>query len=147
MIAIGSDHAGYELKEKIKKYFEKNGIKFTDFGTFDSNSCDYPIIAEKVGKSVSNKESEKGVLICGAGIGMSIAANKMKDVRAALCYEPELAFLARKHNNANVLCLGGRFTNFEMAKEMVKVFLNTDFEGGRHEKRIDLIRDLESNGI
>lgn len=145
MIAIGSDHAGYELKEKIKKHFEENDIKFTDFGTFSSDSCDYPIMAEKVGKAVSNKESEKGILICGAGIGMSIAANKIKDVRAALCYEPELAVLARKHNNANVLCMGGRFTDFEKAKEIVKIFLNTDFEGERHQKRIDLITKLESN--
>ncbi|MBR0423834.1 MAG: ribose 5-phosphate isomerase B [Clostridia bacterium] len=145
MLAIGSDHAGYELKEKLKKYFEENGIKFNDFGTFNSQSCDYPIIAEKVGKSVLNKESEKGILICGAGIGMSIAANKIKSVRAALCYEPELAGLARKHNNANVLCMGGRFTDFEKAKEIVKVFLNTDFEGERHQKRIDLITKLESN--
>ena len=145
MIAIGSDHAGYELKEKIKKHFEENDIKFTDFGTFSSDSCDYPIMAEKVGKAVSNKESEKGILICGAGIGMSIAANKIKDVRAALCYEPELAVLARKHNNANVLCMGGRFTDFKKAKEIVKIFLNTDFEGERHQKRIDLITKLESN--
>ena len=145
MIAIGSDHAGYELKEQIKKYFEEKKIEFNDFGTFSSQSCDYPIIAEKVGKSVSNKESEKGILICGAGIGMSIAVNKIKDVRAALCYEPELAVLARKHNNANVLCMGGRFTNFEKAKEIVKVFLNTDFEGERHQKRIDLIKKIEKN--
>ena len=145
MIAIGSDHAGYELKEKLKKYFEENNIKFADFGTFSSDSCDYPIMAEKVGKAVSNKESEKGILICGAGIGMSIAANKIKDVRAALCYEPELAVLARKHNNANVLCMGGRFTDFEKAKEIVKIFLNTDFEGERHQKRIDLITKLENN--
>ena len=145
MLAIGSDHAGYELKEKIKKYFEENGIKFTDFGTFSLESCDYPIIAEKVGNSVLNKESEKGILICGAGIGMSIAANKIKDVRAALCYEPELAELARKHNNANVLCMGGRFTDFEKAKEIVKTFLNTDFEGERHQRRIDMIKKLENN--
>ena len=145
MLAIGSDHAGYELKEKIKKYFEENGIKFTDFGTFSWESCDYPIIAEKVGNSVLNKESEKGILICGAGIGMSIAANKIKDVRAALCYEPELAELARKHNNANVLCIGGRFTDFEKAKEIVKTFLNTDFEGERHQRRIDMIKKLENN--
>ncbi len=145
MVAIGSDHAGYELKEKIKKYFEENSIEFTDFGTFNLESCDYPVIAEKVGKSVSNKESEKGILICGAGIGMSITANKIKDVRAALCYEPELAVLERKHNNANVLCMGGRFTNFEKAKEIVKVFLNTDFEGERHQKRIDLIKKIEKN--
>lgn len=145
MLAIGSDHAGYELKEKIKKYFEKSGIKFTDFGAFSLESCDYPIIAEKVGNSVLNKESEKGILICGAGIGMSIAANKIKDVRAALCYEPELAALARKHNNANVLCMGGRFTDFEKAKEIVNVFLNTDFEGERHQRRIDMIKKLENN--
>lgn len=145
MIAIGSDHAGYELKEKIKKHFEENDIKFTDFGTFSSDSCDYPIMAEKVGKAVSNKKSEKGILICGAGIGMSIAANKIKDIRAALCYEPELAVLARKHNNANVLCMGGRFTDFEKAKEIVKIFLNTDFEGERHQRRIDLITKLENN--
>ncbi len=145
MIAIGSDHAGYEFKEKIKKYLESKEILCKDFGTFSKDSCDYPIFAEKVAKSVSQGESEYGILVCGSGIGVSIVANKVKGVRAALCYEPELASMARKHNNANVLCLAARTTEFENIKKIVNVFLNTEFEGGRHQNRIDLISKMENN--
>jgi ribose 5-phosphate isomerase B len=144
MIAVGSDHAGYALKEKIKKYLEESNISYKDFGTFSEESCDYPVFAEKVADSVANGESSKGILACGTGIGVSIAANKVKGIRAALCYEPSLAEMSRKHNDANVICLGGRITSLESAKTMVDVFLSTDFEGGRHEKRVKEIKDIEN---
>lgn len=143
MIAIGSDHAGYTSKEKLKEYFENN-ITYKDFGTESEESCDYPLIAEKVAKSVSSGECEKAILICGSGIGMSIVANKVKGVRAALCGNIELAKLSRMHNNANVLCLGARMTDFEEIKEIIKVFLETPFEGGRHQKRVDQISEIEN---
>lgn len=143
MIAIGSDHAGYEAKEVLKKYLDSKKIESKDFGTFSKESCHYPIFAEKVARAVASGESEKGILVCGSGIGVSIAANKVKGVRAALCYEPELAEMARKHNDANVLCLGARFSDIKKMKEMIDIFLKTDFEGGRHAERIDLISDIE----
>lgn len=143
MIAIGSDHAGYTSKEKLKEYFESN-ITYKDFGTESEESCDYPLIAEKVANSVSSGECEKGILICGSGIGMSIVANKVKGIRAALCGNVELAKLSRMHNNANVLCLGARMTDFEEIKKIIKVFLETPFEGGRHQKRVDQISELEN---
>ena len=122
MIAIGSDHAGYELKEKLKNHFKSN-LSLKDFGTDSYNSCDYPLIAEKVSKAVSARECEKGILICGTGIGISIAANKINDIRAALCYNTELAEMARRHNNANILCLGARVTSFETSINIIKTFL------------------------
>lgn len=143
MIAIGSDHAGYISKEKLKEYFENN-ITYKDFGTESEESCDYPLIAEKVAKSVASGECEQGILICGSGIGMSIVANKVKGVRAALCGNVELAKLSRMHNNANILCLGARMTDFEEIKEIIKVFLETPFEGGRHQKRVDQISEVEN---
>ena len=144
MIAIGSDHAGYAVKEEIKKHLEDNKILFKDFGTFSEESCDYPVLAEKVADSVVSGESSKGILICGTGIGISIAANKVKGIRAALCYEPALAEMSRKHNDANIVCLGGRTTDFETAKAIVDAFLNTDFEGGRHKKRLGKIENIEN---
>lgn len=142
MIAIGSDHAGYELKEKLKNHFESN-LLLKDYGTNSSNSCDYPLIAEKVSNAVSSGECEKGILICGSGIGISIAANKIKGIRAALCYNTELAQMARLHNDANIVCLGARFTSLDDSINIVKVFLNTPFEFGRHERRINQIKELE----
>ncbi len=144
MIAIGADHAGYDAKEILKKYLESKNIEYKDFGTYSKDSCHYPIFAEKVAKSVAENESEKGILVCGSGIGVSIAANKVKGIRAALCYEPELAEMARKHNDANVICFGARFSNIEKMKDMMDIFLKTDFEGGRHGDRIKLILDMEN---
>lgn len=143
MIAIGSDHAGYASKEKLKDYFKDN-IAYKDFGTENEHSCDYPLIAEKVAKSVADGECEKGILICGSGIGMSIVANKIKGIRAALCTSVELSKLARMHNNANILCLGARITSFEEIKDIVKVFLETSFEGDRHQKRVNQISEIEN---
>lgn len=143
MIAIGSDHAGYISKENLKDYFKDN-ITYKDFGTESEESCDYPLIAEKVAKSVVSGECEKGILICGSGVGMSIVANKIKGVRAALCGNVELAKLSRMHNDANVLCLGARMTSFEEIKDIIKIFLETPFEGGRHQKRVDQIKEIEN---
>ena len=144
MLAIGADHAGYEAKETIKEYLQEKMIEVKDFGTFSKESCHYPVFAEKVSRSVASGESEKGILVCGSGIGVSIAANKIKGIRAALCYEPLLAEMARKHNDANVLCLGARFSGAETIKKIIDVFLKTEFEGGRHAERVKLISDIEN---
>lgn len=144
MIAIGSDHAGYELKEKIKSYLQDNNKSYIDFGTNSADSCDYPDFAKKVSMYVSKNENSQGILVCGSGIGVSIVANKTKNVRAALCYLSECAELSRKHNDANVLCLGARFTDFKTAKEIIKLFLNTDFECGRHLNRVNKIKEIEN---
>lgn len=144
MLAIGADHAGYEAKETIKEYLQEKMIEVKDFGTFSKESCHYPVFAEKVSRSVASGECEKGILVCGSGIGVSIAANKIKGIRAALCYEPLLAEMARKHNDANVLCLGARFSGVETIKKIIDVFLRTEFEGGRHAERVKLISDIEN---
>ena len=144
MIAIGSDHAGYELKEKIKEYLNDNDINYIDFGTNSTDSCDYPDFAKEVSKYVSQNENSKGILVCGSGIGVSIVANKTKNVRAALCYSSECAELSRKHNNANVLCLGARVIGAGVAMQLVDIFLTTEYEGGRHEKRVEMMMQLEN---
>ncbi len=141
-IAVGSDHAGYELKEKVKAYLEKNNIKVSDFGCFANESVDYPDYAVKVAKSVVAGENEWGILICGTGIGISITANKIKGIRAALCCSEYMAKMARKHNNANILAMGGRTTTPDNAEKIIEVFLNTEFEGGRHAVRVKKIHDL-----
>ncbi len=143
MIILGADHAGYEFKERVKEYLSELGEKFEDEGTYSVESCDYPIIAEKVARKVKNTENAKGILICGSGIGVSIAANKVKGVRAALCMNSELSAMARKHNNANILCLAARFMSFEEIKKSISTFLNTEFEGGRHQRRIEQIDSIE----
>ena len=137
-IAIGSDHAGYELKQKvIERYSSK--YNFINFGTNTAESVDYPIYGHKVGISVSNGEALRGIIICGSGIGISISANKIKGVRAALCSSKEHAKLSRLHNNANVLAVGSRLTEQEEIFNIIDVFLNTDFEGGRHQDRLEKI--------
>lgn len=143
MIAIGSDHGGFELKTHIIKYLEGQGVELFDFGTYSEDSCDYPDIAEKVAKAVANGEYEKGILICGTGIGISIAANKVKGIRAALCGDVYSAKMTRLHNDANILCLGGRVTGRELAFMICDTFLNEKFEGGRHQTRIDKIHAIE----
>ena len=145
MIIIGSDHAGYKLKELIKKYLHEINEDFIDVGTDSEQSCDYPIFAEKAAKKVINTENAKGILVCGSGIGVSIAANKVKGIRAALCMNDELAEMSRRHNDANILCLGARYIDFEAAKKIIKIFLSTEFEGGRHKRRIREIKDIEQN--
>lgn len=144
MIALGSDHAGFPLKEAIKKYLDGEGVEYIDCGTYDTQSCDYPLQAEKTCLKVLNGECEKAVLCCGTGIGISMAANKVKGIRAACCSDYFSAKYTRMHNDANVLCLGARVIGEGAALELVNVFLNTEFEGGRHQRRIDQITELEN---
>lgn len=136
-IAIGSDHGGFELKEKVVKFLNENGYEVLDLGCNSTDSVDYPKYGRLVGEAVVEKKADKGIVICGTGIGISIAANKVKGVRAALCTNTTLARLTREHNDANVLSMGGRIVGDVLALEMVNVFLTTEFEGGRHQKRID----------
>lgn len=143
MIAIGCDHGGFELKNRIEKHLEEKGIEFKDFGTFDENSCDYPDIAKKVCDSITGGESDKGILVCGTGIGMSMAANKIKGIRAAHLTDVYSAKMTKMHNNANVICLGGRVTGEELAYMIVDTWLETEFAEGRHQKRVDKISALE----
>ncbi|MFU8792683.1 MAG: ribose 5-phosphate isomerase B [Acholeplasmataceae bacterium] len=141
-VAIGSDHAGFHLKEYIKIYLENKGIKVTDFGTHSVDSVDYPDFAKKVAKDVLKDETDFGILICGTGIGVSIAANKVKGIRAALIYNDETAYLSKAHNNANVIAMGGRTTTNEQAIQMIETYMKTAFED-RHQKRLDKIYQIE----
>ncbi len=142
-IAIGCDHAGLELKREIVSLLKSMGADVADFGTDTSASVDYPDFGEKVSSAVSKGEVERGILICGTGIGMSIVANKHRNVRAALCSEPFSARMSRLHNDANVLVLGGRVIGVELAKDIAKVWMETPFEGGRHERRLKKISLME----
>ena len=144
MIAIGSDHGGYELKEHIKKHLDELGVQYKDFGTYSEESVDYPDCALPVCKAVTSGEAEKGILICGTGIGISIAANKVKGIRAALCSDVYSATMAKEHNNANVICLGGRVTGRELAFMIVDAWLNAEHLGGRHSNRIEKIHAIEN---
>lgn len=138
IIALGSDHGGFEAKASIVKWITTNGIaSFMDFGTYSEESCDYPDIAKPVCEDVAEGRSDIGILICGTGIGMSMTANRNPAIRAGLCKDVETATLTRQHNNANVLCLGARVTSTEDMIEIVKAFLNTEFEGGRHIQRLE----------
>ncbi len=143
-IAIGNDHAALELKNHIVDYLVKEGHEVVNFGTDTPASTDYPIYGARVAHAVANGECERGVVICGTGIGISISANKVKDIRCALCSEPVSAKLTRQHNDANVLAMGARIIGPAMAEEIVHTFLTTEFEGGRHSRRVDLITKLEN---
>ena len=138
MIAIACDHAGVGIKNGLKKELEALGYELRDFGTYDENSCDYPVFARKACEAVVSGECEKAILICGTGIGMSMAANKIKGIRAAVCSECFSAKYTRLHNDANALCLGARVIGEGLALELAKVFLTTPFEGGKHKRRIDM---------
>lgn len=138
-IGITSDHAGYDLKEVLKPYLEEKGFEVVDKGPFDKSSVDYPDFAKKLAKDVLEKEVDLGIGICGTGIGISIAFNKVKGIRAALCSDSLSAEYSRRHNNANVLCIGGRIIGDELAKDIVDRFLAAEFEGGRHQNRIDKV--------
>ena len=138
-ICIASDHAGYELKEKIKDYLIKTNISIKDIGPLSLSSVDYPDYAKKVAKRVVLKRSDVGILVCGSGTGMAITANKYKDIRAAQCYNKKSTILSRQHNNANIICLGSRMMKSKEALIIIRVFLNTKFEGGRHQKRVSKI--------
>jgi ribose 5-phosphate isomerase B len=146
-VAIGSDHAGFELKEFVKNLLKEKGYEVIDVGTNSQERTHYPIYAKKVAKMVSEGEVDRGVLICGSGIGMSIVANKFKGVRAALCHNVYSAKYSRLHNNANILCLGGRITAQDLTKEIVEVWFSTPFEGGRHSDRLKIIEEIENENF
>ena len=141
-VVIGSDHAGVELKQELKEMLEEEGYAVTDIGTYTSDSMDYPDLAEPLAREVLTR-GIPGIVICGTGIGVSIAANKMRGIRAALCHDDMTARLCRQHNNANVLAMGARVLSAEQAKNIVRLFLTTDFEGGRHARRVDKLMALE----
>ena len=144
-IAMACDHGGFHLKEHIKKYLTEKGIEIVDHGTYNEDSVDYPDFAEKLCKDITSGESgaERGILICGTGIGISIAANKVKGVRCALCSDTLSAEMTRRHNDANMLAMGAGMIGKNLAERIVEVFLNTEFEGGRHARRVGLIEDME----
>lgn len=143
MLAIGADHGGINLKELLKSKLGEWGVEVKDFGTYDSASCDYPDIAEKVCNAITSGECEKGILVCGTGIGMSIAANKVRGIRAAHVTDTYSARMAREHNNAHIICLGERITGCDLAVEIVKAYLDAEFGGSRHQTRVDKIMALE----
>lgn len=143
MMLIASDHGALELKSAIAAFLKERGIDFKDCGPFDANSVDYPDYAEKVAGAISRGESESGILFCGTGIGISIAANKFPNVRAALATDSFMAKMAKEHNNANILVLGGRTTSPEKGREIVAAWLDATFEGGRHQGRLDKITEIE----
>lgn len=144
-IIIGCDHGGFELKNEIIKHLEKRGIQVTDVGTYSTDSCNYPDYARALCVRIQSGEFERGILVCGTGIGISIAANKHNGIRAACCSDTFSARMTRMHNDANVLCMGGRVVGPGLACDMVDLFIDTDFEGGRHQARVDMLADIEKD--
>ncbi|MBW2638148.1 MAG: ribose 5-phosphate isomerase B [Deltaproteobacteria bacterium] len=143
-IAIGSDHAGFTLKEGVKKFLSQGDLEIEDMGTHSADSVDYPDFGMEVARRVSSEKAAKGILVCGSGVGMSIVANRFPGVRAALSLDRETAIMSRKHNDSNILVLAGRRSDIETAESIVAAWLETEFEGGRHQKRLDKIDDMES---
>ena len=144
-IAVGCDHGGLEHKNAIAEHLKSEGFEVEDFGIYENKSVDYPEIALKVANSIKNGENELGILVCGTGIGMSLAANKVNGIRAAACSEHFSAKYTRLHNNSNILCLGGRVIGIGTALKLCDIFVNTEFEGGRHQRRIDMITEIEKS--
>ena len=144
MIAIGCDHGGFALKEAVKKHLEEKGIEIKDLGCYSTESVDYAVHAAKVAHCVADGEAEYGILVCSTGIGISMAANKVKGIRAALCCDTHAAEMTRRHNNANILCMGGLVISEQMGLDIVDTFLSFDFEGGRHQRRVDQIAAIEN---
>lgn len=144
MIALGCDHGGFAIKEAIKKYLDESGIEYNDFGCYSEESVDYPVYAKKVADAVASGECEKGVLCCGTGIGISIAANKVKGIRAAVVTNEFCAEMTRRHNDANIIAMGGRVISEEQAVKLTRIFLETPFDGDRHVKRVQMITDIEN---
>jgi len=142
-IIIASDHAGFALKARLKVYLERTGLKVKDIGTYSKQRCDYPKFAYLLAKDISEKKFRQGILICKSGIGNSIVANRLPGVRAALCYNMTAARLSREHNDSNILVLGSAFVNLKLAKKIIGVWLNTEFQGGRHKRRLDQITEIE----
>ena len=146
-IAIGCDHGGFELKEAVRGYLEERQIPYEDFGAYNTDSVDYAPIAAKAARAVAAGQADFGVLVCSTGIGISMAANKVKGIRAALCTNEFCAGMARRHNNADILCMGGKVIDKETAVKLVDIFLHTEFEGGRHQRRIDQIAQIEEGTL
>lgn len=144
MIAIGSDHAGFELKQEVVKYLKEKGVEIKEMGCMDGTSCDYPLVAKEVCAEVTEGRAELAILVCGTGLGISIAANKCRGIRAAVCTDCYMAKYTRLHNDANVLCMGGRVIGAGLACEIVDAFLGNSFEGGRHQRRVDQITAIEN---
>lgn len=142
-IAIGCDHGGYDLKEQIVQFLQEKGHEVKDCGTYSKDSCDYPIFGEAAARAVAGGECERGIVICTTGIGISIAANKVKGIRCAHVCDPLTAEMTRRHNDANMIALGAGITGKNLAERCVEVFLNTEFEGGRHARRVDLLNAIE----
>ena len=142
-IGIGSDHAAFSMKEEIRAYLEAQGHEVRDYGTYSEERCDYPVYGERVALAVKNGEVERGVLICGTGVGISLAANKVKGIRAAVCSEPYTAQMAVRHNNAQIVAFGARVIGIDTAKMITDAFLEAVFEGGRHARRVDMISAIE----
>lgn len=147
MIAIGCDHAGFSVKQKIMEHLTEKGYEFKDYGTYDLNSCDYPDYALKVANAVAKNECEKGIIVCGTGIGVSIVANKVKGIRCAHCTDTFSAKACREHNDANVITFGDRISGIGVILDCVDLFLTTDFAGGRHSKRVDKIKQIEDENF
>ena len=141
-IAIASDHGGYALKEQVKQHLLERGVEVEDLGTHSEDSVDYPVYGKLCGQTVASGKADLGVVVCGTGLGISIAANKVKGIRCGLCTSVEMAHLTKQHNNANVLALGGRTTKPELAMAIVDEWLDTEFEGGRHQRRIDMLDEM-----
>ena len=146
MLAIGSDHGGFELKKAVMKHLAERGVEYRDYGTFSAESCDYPDFGEAVGRAVASGECERGIVICGTGIGIAIAANKVRGVRCALCGDCYSAQMCREHNDANVLALGARVLGEGLALKIVDTYLDSSFQGGRHARRVAKIMALEDKG-
>jgi ribose 5-phosphate isomerase B len=147
MIAIGCDHGGLAIKNAVINYMKENGIAYHDYGCYTDESVDYPVYAYQVAKSVADGNAELGIICCGTGIGVSMAANKIKGIRAAVCTDEFCAEMTRRHNNANIMCMGGRVIDEEKAVKLASIFLNTPFDGGRHEKRVNMITEIENDSF
>jgi len=146
MIALASDHGGFELKRSVMGYLESNGLSFKDFGTYSEDSCDYPVFAASASKAIISGECDRGIFVCGTGIGISIAANKVPGIRAAVCTDIYMAEMCRAHNDANVLALGARVVDEKLALEIVSTFLYTEFSGGeRHSRRVEMLKYMDSD--
>ena len=143
MIALACDHAALEMKQMVKDLLDEMGLAYKDYGTYTPDSCDYPVFAARAARAVASGECDRGIVICGTGIGMSIAANKVPGIRCALCGDPYSAELTRRHNDSNMLAMGARVIGIEVARQIAKVWLTTEFEGGRHARRVNLITRIE----
>lgn len=147
MIAIASDHRGYKMKEEIKKYLQDHEIEYKDYGTFSEERIDYPEKAKEVALAIQEGKAKKGILICGTGLGMSIAANKFKGIRCTVCYSEDVARYAKKHNDSNILALGAEVNTISQVIEIIRVWLATEFEGERHKRRIEMIKEIENKNF